>query len=124
MKNKKFNHVAEGIQGTLFDSLEIEKPTHNVSARKIDKHPLRPQVPESGYFQLQNRRYLGNKYNLLRFIEDIIYEKCGLINSFCDIFAGTGVVGERFNNPEIKIISNDFLYCQLCLHTNFFGSSL
>ena len=28
---------------------------------------------------------------------------------FCDIFAGTGVVGERFNEKDIKVIANDFL---------------
>lgn len=38
--------------------------------------------------------------------------------SFCDIFAGTGVVGNHFNNKEIKIISNDILLCNfVCLKT-------
>jgi len=76
------------------------------------------QGPKGSYFQLQNRRYLGNKYKLLDFIENIISEKCGPIESLCDIFAGTGVVGERFNNKDIKIISNDFLSANyVCLKT-------
>lgn len=105
--------VAEGEQATLFDSSRIEK-----SIYKVKKYYFQPQKLKNGYFQLQNRRYLGNKYKLLGFIEDIISEKCGLISSFCDIFAGTGVVGERFNNPEIKVISNDFLYANyVCLQT-------
>jgi adenine-specific DNA-methyltransferase len=62
-----------------------------------------------GSFQLQNRRYLGNKYKLLGFIEDIVNEKCNGIKVFCDIFAGTGVVAERFNEKNIKVIANDFL---------------
>ena len=62
-----------------------------------------------------------NKYKLLGFIEDIISEKCGSINSLCDIFAGTGVVGERFNNPEIKIISNDFLSANYACLQAFLG---
>jgi adenine-specific DNA-methyltransferase len=66
-------------------------------------------MQKNGTFQLQNRRYLGNKYKLLSFIEDVVTEKCGLIGSFFDIFAGTGVVGERFNKPGIKVISNDIL---------------
>lgn len=116
-RNKGFDYVADGVQGTLFDLLEIEKPTYEVSVQKIDKHYFQPQESKSGYFQLQNRRYLGNKHKLLGFIEDIISEKCGSINSLCDIFAGTGVVGERFNSPEIKIISNDFLAANYaCLH--------
>lgn len=109
-QNKSFDYVADGaVQGTLFDLLEIEKPVYEVNIQKVSKHYFQPQKSKDGYFQLQNRRYLGNKYKLLGFIEDIISEKCGSVNSLCDIFAGTGVVGERFNNSEIKIISNDFL---------------
>lgn len=108
-QNKEFDYVADGLQGTLFELLEIERPVYGTNIQKIDKHYFQPIQSTKGYFQLQNRRYLGNKYKLLGFIEDIISEKCGKINSFCDIFAGTGVVGERFNNPETKIISNDFL---------------
>ncbi len=62
-----------------------------------------------GRFQLQNRRYLGNKYKLLNFIEDIVRQECSGYESFCDIFAGTGVVGSRFNQKSVKIISNDIL---------------
>ena len=109
-QNKSFDYVADGVvQASLFDLLEIEKPVYEINVQKTDKHYFQPQKSKNGYFQLQNRRYLGNKYKLLGFIEDIISEKCGSINSLCDIFAGTGVVGERFNDPEIKIISNDFL---------------
>ncbi len=121
-KKKNLDYVAEGVQGTLFDLLEIEKPAYEISVQKIDKHYFQPRGSKNGYFQLQNRRYLGNKYKLLGFIEDIISEKCGSIDSLCDIFAGTGVVGERFNNPEIKIISNDFYFCKLCLLASIFGS--
>jgi adenine-specific DNA-methyltransferase len=71
------------------------------------------------YFQLQNRRYLGNKYKLLSFIEEIIDEKCGKMESFCDIFAGTGVVGQRFNKPGIKIISNDLLFSNYACISSF-----
>lgn len=68
------------------------------------------------YFQLQNRRYLGNKYKLLGFIEDVVSEKCGSVTSLCDIFAGTGAVSERFNSLGVKIISNDFLFSNyVCL---------
>ncbi|OIO01909.1 DNA methyltransferase [Candidatus Desantisbacteria bacterium CG1_02_49_89] len=60
--------------------------------------------------QIQNRRYLGNKYKLLALIEEIIEKRCKPYNSFCDIFAGTGVTGEHFNAKNIKIISNEILY--------------
>src|SRR3989338_4254457 len=106
-----FDYVADGIQGTLFALLEIEKPVYEVTTiQKIDKPYFHFSKAQNNTFQLQNRRYLGNKYKLLGFIEDIVSEKCNGIKSFCDIFAGTGVVGERFNKPEIKVISNDLLF--------------
>ncbi len=121
-QNKNFDYVADGVvQGTLFDLLEIEKPAYEINIQKVNKHYFQPRESKNGYFQLQNRRYLGNKYKLLGFIEDIISEKCGSINSLCDIFAGTGVVGERFNNSEIKIISNDFLSANYACLQAFLG---
>lgn len=72
-------------------------------------------------FQIQNRRYLGNKYKLLDFIEDIINDKCNNFESFCDIFAGTGVVGENFNKDNIKIISNDLLFSNYVVLYTFLG---
>jgi len=121
-QNKSFDYVADGaIQATLFDLLEIKKPAYEVSVQKIDKHYFQSQKPKDGYFQLQNRRYLGNKYKLLGFIEDIVSEKCDSVNSFCDIFAGTGVVGQRFNNLDTKIISNDFLSANYTCLQAFLG---
>ena len=113
-QNQQFDGVQEKEQGVLFDWSSIDK----VETRKIDRHYCQRQRAKNGRFQLHNRRYLGNKHKLLGFIEDIILEKCSPIGSFCDIFAGTGVVGARFNNPDIKIISNDFLSANyFCLKT-------
>lgn len=75
------------------------------------------------YFQLQNRRYLGNKYKLLDFIEEIVKENCKDVQSFCDIFAGTGVVGLKFNTPKIKIITNDILASNFACLKAFLGLS-
>jgi len=122
-QNDVIDYVADGFQGTLFNLLEIETPTYEASVQKINKHYFESTQLKKGYFELQNRRYLGNKYKLLGFIEDIISEKCGKINSVCDIFAGTGVVGERFNNTEIKIISNDFLAANYVCLQAFLGTS-
>jgi len=60
-------------------------------------------------FKLKSRRYLGNKFKLLEFISEIVRKEVGEFDSFCDIFAGTGVVGDYFNKRNIKIISNDIL---------------
>lgn len=116
--DKTLDYVADGFQMGLFDLLEVEKPDYRNNIHKINKHYFQQGRSKTGYFQLQNRRYLGNKYKLLGFIEDIVSQKCGEIQSFCDIFAGTGVVGERFNSKNISVISNDFLSANnACLQT-------
>jgi adenine-specific DNA methylase len=61
-------------------------------------------------YKISQRRYLGNKNSILPFIDEIIKNEVGSFESFCDIFSGTGVVGEYFNAKNIKIISNDLLY--------------
>ena len=54
-------------------------------------------------------RYLGSKKKLLDSIEKVIDENNIIGNTFADIFAGTGCVGDHFKG-KYKIISNDFLY--------------
>lgn len=54
-------------------------------------------------------RYLGNKNKLLPAIQ-IVMDKYHIEGeTFADLFAGTGCVGDYFKN-KYKIISNDFLY--------------
>ena len=79
-------------------------------------------IPES-LFHIQNRRYLGNKYKLIQFIKQIVEQKCGVMESFCDIFAGTGVVGEAFNCTDVQIISNDLLYSNYICLSSFLKTS-
>ncbi|WP_323708835.1 DNA adenine methylase [Mammaliicoccus sciuri] len=54
-------------------------------------------------------RYLGNKTQLLNFIEDTINKFNIEGNTFADLFAGTGAVGDYFKN-RYQIISNDYMY--------------
>lgn len=109
------------LQNSLFDMSQFEIPVHKVSWQKIAKRfPVREPIIHvlNDTIQIQSRRYLGNKYKLLGFIESVVSEKCEGIKSFCDIFAGTGVVGWKFNNQNTKIISNDILHANfVCLRT-------
>jgi len=57
---------------------------------------------------INNRRYLGNKYKLLDFIKEVINENCSNVNSFADIFSGTGSVASAFQN--MTLFTNDILY--------------
>lgn len=54
--------------------------------------------------------YIGSKNTLLDFINNVICEVAGDISRkiFCDIFAGTGAVGNFFKDKVSKIIANDF----------------
>ena len=58
--------------------------------------------------QINNRRYLGNKYKLLDFIKATVNNECSAINTVADIFAGTGSVASAFSDK--KLITNDLLY--------------
>jgi len=103
-ESKITSYVSDGIQSSLFDLLEIDQPTYVPMIKKVHKiYFSSNDRTKPGRVQLQNRRFLGNKYKLLGFIEDIVNEKCNGFSVFCDIFAGTGVVGERFNLNQGKI---------------------
>lgn len=67
---------------------------------------------------IQNRRYLGNKYKLLGFIDETIKKHCPGVNSLFDIFAGTGVVAYHFMD-RMQVLSNDILYNNYLAHIAF-----
>lgn len=54
-------------------------------------------------------RYLGSKIKLLSAIDEVIEENGITGDTFADLFAGTGCVGDYFKD-RYQIISNDFLY--------------
>lgn len=57
---------------------------------------------------INNRRYLGNKYKLLPFIQRVVEEECNHVEIVADIFAGTGAVASAFQDRQI--ITNDIMY--------------
>ncbi len=66
--------------------------------------------------------YIGSKYKLSEFIISTIRSVVGddLSNKiFCDIFAGTGIVGRNFKNAVKKVIANDFEYYSYVLNKNY-----
>lgn len=71
--------------------------------------------------------YIGSKYSLIPFITTTIEDVVGkdLSNKvFCDIFAGTGIVGRTFKQKVHKIISNDWEYYSYVLNRNYIGNHL
>ena len=107
------NNKQAETQLTLFDIFDLSPPeyisaTHPVTMLK--KKSLVKNGNRQGLLQIQSRRYLGNKFKLLNFIREIVEKRCKECKSFCDIFAGTGVVGNEFNHSDVRIISNELLY--------------
>lgn len=69
--------------------------------------------------------YIGSKHKLSSFIKSTIYSVVGNNLSdkiFCDIFAGTGIVGRSFKQEVKKMISNDFEYYSYVLNRNYIGN--
>ena len=66
-------------------------------------------VPES--YGLGQRRYLGGKTKLLDAIYELSTKTLGHAPaSIFDVFAGTGVVAERFAREGAKVVANDLLF--------------
>lgn len=66
--------------------------------------------------------YIGSKYKLLPFIRNVIDDVVrGYLNDmvFCDLFAGTGIVGRSFKTQVRKVISNDIEYYSYVLNKNY-----
>lgn len=51
---------------------------------------------------INNRRYLGSKNKLVSFIKNIVEDNCDNYESFLDLFGGTGVVANAFNNGKTR----------------------
>lgn len=67
--------------------------------------------------------YIGSKLSLLEFLEEsinkVVDKNCKV---FCDLFAGTGVVGSYFKKKGYKIISNDIQYYSYVLNRHYVGN--
>jgi adenine-specific DNA-methyltransferase len=71
-------------------------------------------------FNIGNRRYIGGKSLLLNAIADSIPDHIAR-GSFCDIFAGTGVVGAAAFSDFKSVTFNDLLYSNEVIYKGFFG---
>lgn len=60
-------------------------------------------------FNISNRRYLGNKYKLTGWIRDVVKKNCTEVNSFFDVFSGTGSVASAFLDKRLVVC--DMMYC-------------
>jgi len=67
--------------------------------------------------------YIGSKLSLLEFLEEsinkVVDKDC---DTFCDLFAGTGIVGRYFKKRGYKIIANDIQYYSYVLNRHYIGN--
>lgn len=69
--------------------------------------------------------YIGSKQKLSSFIVTAVNSVVGddlSQKTFCDLFAGTGIVGRTFKNEVKKVISNDLEYYSFVLNRNYIGN--
>lgn len=74
----------------------------------------------AGTTNINNRRYLGNKYRLLPFIQNVVSNECSEIHTVVDIFAGTGAVASAFLDKQV--ITNDIMYSNYICNYAWFSS--
>lgn len=67
--------------------------------------------------------YIGSKLSLLEFLEEsinkVVDKNC---DTFCDLFAGTGIVGSYFKKKGYRIIANDIQYYSYVLNRHYIGN--
>ena len=67
--------------------------------------------------------YIGSKYKLSNWIKEVINKKVEVKDKvFCDIFAGTGIIGRVFKRDVKKVIANDIEYYAYVLNRNYIGN--
>jgi len=69
--------------------------------------------------------YIGSKQKLFPFISETILEVVGTDLSqkvFCDLFAGTGIVGRNFKTKVRQVIANDVEFYSYVLNRNYIGN--
>ena len=76
---------------------------------------------EERRFSLESRRYIGCKNKLVDWIFSLINEQTHDVHSFCDIFAGTGVVAQRALQTYERVVVNDFLHSNNVMYRAFFA---
>ncbi|MBI9039804.1 DNA adenine methylase [Lutibacter sp.] len=70
--------------------------------------------------------YIGSKHKLSSFLKKSILSVVGSNISnlvFCDLFAGTGIVGRNFKPIVKQVISNDVEFYSYVLNRNYIGNS-
>ncbi|MCL1826861.1 MAG: DNA adenine methylase [Candidatus Cloacimonetes bacterium] len=72
-------------------------------------------------FDINNRRYIGNKSKLAEWISQCVQTSC-IGDSFFDVFAGTSAVSAAVSKSMKKVILNDTLVSNYVIYKAFYGN--
>lgn len=117
---------SEKILLALGGDKEYKLEVMRVAAEKIrfgKTTSLFPKVSDDSVkrFDLESRRYIGNKAKLTPWIMNILQEHTGGFHSFFDVFAGTASVSKAAIPYADHIVMNDFLFSNNIVYKAFFG---
>ena len=105
----------------IWNEEAYQKLSEYIKKNKANRFVASKEIPkEYKTTNINNRRYLGNKYKLLPFITRVVENECKNINTVADIFAGTGAVASAFIDK--KITTNDIMYSNYICHVAWFSS--
>lgn len=125
--NVSQSQVSDWIAGKSkpsFDALRDICINFNISAdyflglKESEKQSNKPR------FNVCNRRYTGSKLKIKEWIRSIIAEHCKDAESFCDIFAGTGIVTDEMYQFYDSFILNDLLFSNEVIYKAFYKNEL
>ena len=71
---------------------------------------------------INNRRYIGSKFRMIDIIKETMKKEKIEYSSFLDLFGGTGIVGDFFNDQKTKVYVNDLLKSNYISYLAWFGS--
>lgn len=110
---------------TSFDDLSIGLESLDVAKEKILMGQKYLTMFRDSFLsqpiRLASRRYIGSKTKLLDWIFETIHQETRDVHTFCDIFAGTGVVTERAIKEYDHVILNDLLYSNNVIYNAYFA---
>lgn len=109
---------ASGKSKPSYDAIREICLAFNLSADYI--MGLKTPEKRKTRFNISNRRYTGSKLKIKGWIKSLIKEHCPNSKSFCDIFAGTGVVTDELMNDYNSFVLNDLLYSNETIYKAFF----
>lgn len=117
---------SEKILFTLDGDNDYKLEVIQVVAEKLKVSQIVPVATDDSdnpakRFELESRRYIGNKAKLTQWIMNIIQEHTGGFHSFFDVFAGTAAVSKAVIPYADNIIMNDFLFSNNIIYKAFFG---